>query len=66
MSAVNAVCRGGPFHGALVRVEQEVGAVDVADPAGGGGSARYLITRERVWHPSSTRPFVVLVWTGEG
>ncbi|MDX6740689.1 hypothetical protein [Actinocorallia sp. A-T 12471] len=63
MSAVNAMCHGGPFHGALVFVEQEVGIVVVADPGGADGvEARYLITRERVWHPSSAVPFVVLVW----
>ncbi|ROO86090.1 hypothetical protein EDD29_3653 [Actinocorallia herbida] len=66
MSAVNAICHGGPFHGALVRVDQDVGIVAVADPGGADGvEAGYRITRDRVWHPSSAVPFVVLTWAEE-
>ncbi|MFC0039875.1 hypothetical protein [Actinomadura rayongensis] len=62
----NALCLDGPYHGALVRVEQDVGAVEVPDPTEAfGGRARYRITRERVHHPSRHAPFVVLRWTGD-
>ncbi|WP_019631415.1 hypothetical protein [Actinomadura atramentaria] len=61
---VNALCLDGPFRGALVRVEQDVGAVEVEDPAGRDRPARYRITRERVHHPSCRDPFVVLRWAG--
>ncbi len=63
MSEVNAICLDGPYRGALVHVDQEVGVVDIADPTGSTPAiAAYRITRERVHHPSHHTPFVGLRW----
>lgn len=65
MSRSYAVCVGGPFHGALIRLEQRVGVVTVPDPRGGSATEPYRITRDRVWHPCRETPFIVLVWIGK-
>ncbi|MGI5326002.1 hypothetical protein [Actinomadura nitritigenes] len=65
-STVNAICLDGPYRGALVRVEQEVGVVVVPDPTGTTSSrASYRITRERVHHPSHHVPFIGLRWVAQ-
>ncbi|GAB1820442.1 hypothetical protein [Herbidospora sp. RD11066] len=58
-NAPNALCIGGPRHGMLTRVGQDIGVVHV--PTG----EPYRITKRRSHHPSSEIPFVVLEWAGE-
>lgn len=58
----NAICLGGPCHGMLVRVDQDIGSVVVPLPAPKTGTADYHITSERVHHPSCPAPLIVLHW----
>ncbi|MBW8483133.1 hypothetical protein [Actinomadura parmotrematis] len=62
----NALCADGPCRNTLVRVEQDIGIVQVAVPSGRPvAAARYRITRERVHHPSRSAPFIVLRWIAD-
>ncbi|GII57770.1 hypothetical protein Pth03_61590 [Planotetraspora thailandica] len=62
----NAICLGGPCHGMLTRVEQDIGLLTVPvprrSPEEPDSTASYRVTRERVHHPSSAEPFVALYW----
>ncbi|MEV7006531.1 hypothetical protein [Streptosporangium sp. NPDC051022] len=62
----NAICLGGPCHGMLTHIEQDIGTVIVPVPRRSPdeprADARYRITRERVHHPCCTEPFTALHW----
>jgi hypothetical protein len=58
----NAICLGGPCHGALVRIGQDIGRVLVPLSSPDDGAAKYHVTRERVRYPSCREPLVVLHW----
>ncbi|MEV8637152.1 hypothetical protein AB0395_36475 [Streptosporangium sp. NPDC051023] len=62
--APNAICLGGPCHGMLVHIDQDIGLVAVPVPyrRPGDPEAHYRVTSERVHHPSHTEPFVALHW----
>ncbi|MDF5752254.1 hypothetical protein [Spongiactinospora sp. TRM90649] len=72
-SAANAVCLGGPCHGLLTRVDQDLGLVRVPVPNDTGPddtgprgtvTAEYLVTRERVHQPGQSGPLLALHWAG--
>jgi hypothetical protein len=62
----NAICLGGPCHGLLTHIHQDIGTLTVAVPGGRSGgepeTARYRVTRERVHHPSHPEPYIALHW----
>ncbi|MEZ0072055.1 hypothetical protein [Planotetraspora sp. GP83] len=68
----NAICLGGPCHGMLTHIDQDIGIVTVPvpshspehpeDPEDADATARYRVTRERVHHPSCAEPFIALHW----
>jgi hypothetical protein len=58
----NAICLGGPCHGKVVRIEQDIGLVDVPLPPPDSGTTDYRITAESIHHPSSRIPLTVLHW----
>ncbi|MEV4749827.1 hypothetical protein AB0K21_25900 [Streptosporangium sp. NPDC049248] len=62
----NAICLGGPCHGMLTHIDQDIGTLTVPvprrSPEEPEGTARYRITRERVHHPCRTEPFIALHW----
>ncbi|WP_459801379.1 hypothetical protein [Herbidospora sp. RD11066] len=51
----NAICIGGPSHGLLLTITQEIGILDVEE-------SQYRVTTRRLHHPSCREPFVVLAW----
>ncbi|MGH3391777.1 MAG: hypothetical protein ACRDOO_23145 [Actinomadura sp.] len=59
---INAICLGGPCHGTLTHIRQDIGSIDVPLPPPDDGTADYHITRERVHHPSCRVPLIVLHW----
>ncbi|GAA1017305.1 hypothetical protein Aple_033530 [Acrocarpospora pleiomorpha] len=59
----NAICIGGPCHGLLVRIDQDVGVLRIDHET--LPDARYRVTADRVHHPSSSQPFVVLSWADD-
>ncbi|MEV5411305.1 hypothetical protein AB0K60_21000 [Thermopolyspora sp. NPDC052614] len=64
--APNAICLGGPCHGMLTHIRQDVGVLDIPLPTRPSDdpeeTARYRITVGRVHHPSSAEPFIILRW----
>jgi hypothetical protein len=62
----NAICLGGPCHGMLTRIGQDIGTLSVQIPYRSSeepeATARYRITRERVHHPSCAEPLIALHW----
>jgi hypothetical protein len=62
----NAICLGGPCHGMLTHIDQDIGTLTVPvphrSPEEPETTARYRVTRERVHHPSCAGPFIVLHW----
>lgn len=63
----NAICLGGPCHGLLTRVDQDIGVltfpVPRRSPDEPAADARYLITRERVRY-HGREPYIALHWAG--
>lgn len=51
----NAICLGGPCHGLLTYVEQDVGTLTVR-------GVRYRVTRERVRYCGQAEPYIALHW----
>jgi hypothetical protein len=60
--AINAICLGGPCHGMLTHIDQDIGSVSVPLPPPEDGTTDYHVTRERVHHPSRRSPLTVLHW----
>ncbi|MFI6501572.1 hypothetical protein [Nonomuraea typhae] len=62
----NAICLGGPCHGLLTHVDQDIGILDIPIPcpAPGEDRAPYRITRERVRYWGRAEPYIALHWTG--
>ncbi|MDP9846865.1 hypothetical protein [Streptosporangium lutulentum] len=62
----NAICLGGPCHGMLTHIDQDIGVLSVPvprrSPEEPEAAARYRVTRERVHHPSCAEPFIALYW----
>ncbi|GAA4585975.1 hypothetical protein GCM10023194_30520 [Planotetraspora phitsanulokensis] len=62
----NAICLGGPCHGMLTHIEQDIGLVTVPVPPPSPGlpaaGAPYRVTHHRVHHPSFAEPFTALHW----
>jgi hypothetical protein len=64
----NAICLGGPCHGMLTHIDQDIGTLTVRvpylEPEEADAAARYLVTRERVHHPGCVLPVIALHWAG--
>jgi hypothetical protein len=58
----NAICLGGPCHGKVTRIDQDIGMVTVPLPSPATGTADYHVTAESIHHPSSRDPLTVLRW----
>jgi hypothetical protein len=58
----NAICLGGPCHGALVHVDRDSGLVLVPLPFPESGTADYHVTGERIYRDSCAGPITVLHW----
>ncbi len=62
----NAICLGGPCHGMLTHIDQDIGLPAVPIPRRSPDeletTASYRVTRERVHHPSCADPFIALHW----
>ncbi|MFF5206246.1 hypothetical protein [Streptosporangium sp. NPDC000396] len=65
----NAICLGGPCHGMLTHIDQDIGTLTVPVPRRSSEepetSARYRVTRERVHHPCRAEPFIALYWADQ-
>jgi hypothetical protein len=63
INMINAICLGGPCHGTLTHIDQDIGSIDVPlPPPDDGTTTGYHITKERSHHPSCRAPLVVLHW----
>ncbi|MEV5407553.1 hypothetical protein AB0K60_01775 [Thermopolyspora sp. NPDC052614] len=64
----DAICLGGPCHGLLVHVEQDVGVLGVPVPRRSPDEpvrhAGYRITGERVRYFGRAEPYIALHWVG--
>ncbi|MFI9552049.1 hypothetical protein [Nonomuraea endophytica] len=64
----NAICLGGPCHGVLAHVDQDIGILDIPVPRGLPDEperrAGYRITRERVRYWGQAEPYIALHWAG--
>ncbi|GGQ19390.1 hypothetical protein [Streptosporangium pseudovulgare] len=64
-----AICLGGPCHGLLTRIDQDVGLLAVPIPRRSpdepARDAGYRVTGERVRYHGHAEPYVVLHWTDE-
>ncbi|MEW1841578.1 hypothetical protein AB0392_26870 [Nonomuraea angiospora] len=62
----NAICLGGPCHGLLTHVDQDIGILTVPVPRLSPDEpetcARYRITRERVRYFGQAEPYIALHW----
>ncbi|MET8991817.1 hypothetical protein ABZW49_40750 [Nonomuraea wenchangensis] len=62
----NAICLGGPCHGLLTHVDQDIGVLAVPVPCRSPGQsetyARYRVTRERVRYHGRAEPYIALHW----
>ncbi|MFC4114508.1 hypothetical protein [Nonomuraea zeae] len=62
----NAICLGGPCHGLLTHIDQDIGVLVVPVPRRLPGEpeacARYRVTRERVRYSGRNEPYVALHW----
>ncbi|GAA1262352.1 hypothetical protein Psi02_74780 [Planotetraspora silvatica] len=67
--AHNAICLGGPCHGMLTHIDQDIGVLAVPVPRRSPDDpeavASYRVTRERVHHPSCSDPFIALHWADQ-
>ncbi|GAA0401083.1 hypothetical protein GCM10010160_32460 [Acrocarpospora corrugata] len=63
MTPPNAICLGGPCHGLLVHIDQDVGVLRIDHQS--LPRARYRVTARRVHHPSAARAFIVLSWADD-
>ncbi|MCF6471827.1 hypothetical protein FAF44_26040 [Nonomuraea sp. MG754425] len=65
----NAICLGGPCHGLLTRVEQDIGILTIPVPRQSPDQpetrARYRITRERVRYWGQAEAYVALHWADQ-
>ncbi|MFD1932331.1 MULTISPECIES: hypothetical protein [Nonomuraea] len=63
---MNAICLGGPCHGLLTQIDQEVGTLAVVVPRRSPSEpvirARYRITKERVRYVGQAEPYIALHW----
>ncbi|MBT2233284.1 hypothetical protein [Nonomuraea sp. NEAU-A123] len=64
----NAICLGGPCHGLLTHVDQDIGLLTVPvprrspdDPETG---ARYRVIRERMRYCGQATAYIALHWAG--
>ncbi|MGP4105217.1 hypothetical protein [Nonomuraea sp. KM90] len=64
----NAICLGGPCHGLLTHVEQDIGFLAIPVPRRRPDEpeqlAGYRITRERVRYCGQATPYIALHWAG--
>ena len=60
--ACNAICLGGPCHGLLTHIDQDIGILTVPVPHQPSRRARYRVTRERVRYHGQAEPYVALHW----
>lgn len=58
----NAICLGGPCHGKVAHIDQDIGLVVVPLPPPAVGTTEYHVTSESIHHPSSRTPLTVLHW----
>lgn len=62
----NAICLGGPCHGLLAHIDQDIGVLDVPVPHRAPDEpetcARYRITRERVRYCDRPTSYIALHW----
>ncbi|SDJ45273.1 hypothetical protein [Nonomuraea jiangxiensis] len=62
----NAICLGGPCHGLLMHIDQDIGILVVPVPRHSReeaeSCARYRITRERIRYRGRREPYVALHW----
>ncbi|MEV4109389.1 hypothetical protein [Nonomuraea sp. NPDC049695] len=62
----NAICLGGPCHGLLTHIDQDIGILVVPVPRRSPDEpevcARYRITRERVRYCGQVEPYIALHW----
>ncbi|WP_433440299.1 hypothetical protein [Nonomuraea sp. CA-141351] len=65
----NAICLGGPCHGLLTRIDQDIGILAIPVPRRSPEepelSADYRVTRERVCYHGQHEPYIALHWAGE-
>ena len=67
----NAICLGGPCHGLLTHIDQDIGTLTIPVPQCSSNEpdktetgARYRITRERVRYCGQAEAYVALHWDG--
>ncbi|MEU7744345.1 hypothetical protein [Nonomuraea sp. NPDC049158] len=64
----NAICLGGPCHGLLTHVDQDIGILTIPVPRRSPDEpeqrAGYRVTRERVRYCGQTEPYIALHWAG--
>ncbi|WP_219469193.1 hypothetical protein [Nonomuraea rhizosphaerae] len=64
--ACNAICLGGPCHGLLTHIDQDIGILAVPVPRRSPDeperSAGYRVTRERVRYHGQAEPYIALHW----
>ncbi|WP_214414085.1 hypothetical protein [Sphaerisporangium fuscum] len=64
----DAICLGGPCHGLVTHLDQDIGILTIPVPRRSPdefqASARYRVTRERVRYHGHAQPYVVLHWAG--
>ncbi|MET8142388.1 hypothetical protein ABZU32_18935 [Sphaerisporangium sp. NPDC005288] len=62
----NAICLGGPCHGLLTHIDQDIGVLFVPMPRRSPEEpetcARYRVTRERVRYCGRAEPYIALHW----
>jgi hypothetical protein len=61
-SPANAICLGGPCHGKVTHIDQDIGLVTIPLPPPASGTTEYHVTAESIHHPSSRDPLTVLHW----
>ncbi|MGI5158760.1 hypothetical protein [Microbispora sp. CA-102843] len=65
----NAICLGGPCHGLLTHIDQDIGILTILVPRRSPEdpelSVDYRITRERVCYHGRQQPYIALHWAGE-
>jgi hypothetical protein len=64
----NALCLGGPCHGLLTHVDQDIGLLTIPVPRHSPDepeqSAGNRVTRERVRYWGQPEPYIALHWAG--
>ncbi|MFG1704559.1 hypothetical protein ACFLIM_15315 [Nonomuraea sp. M3C6] len=62
----NAICLGGPCHGLLTHIDQDIGILTIPvpcrSPSDAAAGARYRITRERIRYHGRPAPYIALRW----